>query len=148
MKLRHFVKYISSFVLATCLFCSIALPAKASTMRASDYLDGFYASIDTGSSGNLTINFTVSSLGRMDKIGVTTIRLYEDSGNGFKPIKTFSSDDREFSYMMNYNVALCNESVPYKGTVGNDYYAVIYAYAENQYGSDSDSVTTSVVTAS
>lgn len=147
MKLRRFINCLSSFVLIAYLLCSITLPAKAST-KSNYYISGVYATIDTGSNGNLSINFTVIGIGQMDKIGVTTIRLYEDSGNGFKPIKTFSSDDREFSYMMNYNVALCNESVPYKGTVGNDYYAVIYAYAENQYGSDSDSVTTSVVTAS
>ena len=147
MKLRRFINCLSSFVLIAYLLCSITLPAKAST-KSNYYISGVYATIDTGSNGNLSINFTVIGIGQMDKIGVTTIRLYEDSGNGFKPIKTFSSDDREFSYMMNYNVALCNESVQYKGTVGNDYYAVIYAYAENQYGSDSDSVTTSVVTAS
>lgn len=147
MKLRRFINCLSSFVLIAYLLCSITLPAKAST-KSNYYISGVYATIDTGSNGNLSINFTVIGIGQMDKIGVTTIRLYEDSGNGFKPIKTFSSDDREFSYMMNYDVTLCNESVPYKGTVGNDYYAVIYAYAENQYGSDSDSVTTSVVTAS
>lgn len=147
MKLRRFINCLSSFVLIAYLLCSITLPAKAST-KSNYYISGVYATIDTGSNGNLSINFTVIGIGQMDKIGVTTIRLYEDSGNGFEPIKTFSSDDREFSYMVDYNVALCNESVPYKGTVGNDYYAVIYAYAENQYGSDSDSVTTSVVTAS
>lgn len=147
MKLRRFINCLSSFVLIAYLLCSITLPAKAST-KSNYYISGVYATIDTGSNGNLSINFTVIGIGQMDKIGVTTIRLYEDSGNGFEPIKTFSSDDREFSYMVDYNVALCNESVPYKGTVGNDYYAVIYAYAEDQYGSDSDSVTTSVVTAS
>lgn len=148
MKLRHFVKYISSFVLATCLLCSVAFPAKASTMRASDYFDFTLAYIDTKPNGNLSIHFSVGSLSFMDKLGATTIHLYEDSGNGFKRIKTFSSDDRNYSYIMSSNATICNKTVPYMGTVGNDYYAVIYVYAEDQYGSDTDSVTTSVVTAS
>ena len=74
MKLRRFINCLSSFVLIAYLLCSITLPAKAST-KSNYYISGVYATIDTGSNGNLSINFTVIGIGQMDKIGVTTIRL-------------------------------------------------------------------------
>ena len=147
MKLRHFIKYLSSYVLAACLLCSITLPAKASTMRASDYFAGFYAYVDTGSNGDLSISFSVSSLGPMDKLGATTIYLYEDAGNGFRQVKKYSSSDWEYSYRMGSNTVAYGESVPYRGTVGNNYYAVVHFLAENRDGSDTTSFMTPVVTA-
>ena len=92
------------------------------------------------------MDFT-QNLGLTHKIGVTSIQLYEDAGDGFDLVKTFRHTDREYKYIMSENSYAYSSSVPYTGEPGNDYYAVVYFLAEDESGGDTDKVETTIVTA-
>ena len=147
MKSRYVKVRLWSLVFSI-LFAGVMItPASAITQRASEYIDFCFADISSSSKGNVTVSFLISSYRSMDKIGATTIYLYEDSGDGFELAKTFRHTSRDYSYILGENEEYYQESVSYDGTSGNDYYAVVYFLAEDESGGDTDKVETTIVTA-
>lgn len=139
--------FLFSISFIALLLSFITTSAHALDMRASFYIQHCHAEISTSSRGDLDIDFVVNAMGRMDEIGVTTIHLYEDAGDGFKLVKTFRHTDREYSYMLGEDASHYVESVPYEGTSGYDYYAEVDFYAADEYGEDSFSLETDIATA-
>ena len=136
-----------SFLLAIVLLSLYVMPAKATTERASFYIESCGAEIITHSRGNIDITFTITGTHRLDQIGATCIYLYEDDGNGFELIKTFRQTNDKYSYLLGKNTIRYTESVPYEGISGNDYYAVVLFLAADESGEDTDRIETSIVTA-
>ena len=145
---RHCIKQqIWATICCSLLLITLTFPASATYLRASSYIDQCRAYILTESSGEIEINFLIYATDKMDKIGVTSIQLYEDAGDGFDFVKTFRHTDREYKYIMSENSYAYSSSVPYTGEPGNDYYAVVYFLAEDESGGDTDKVETTIVTA-
>ena len=147
MKRSLLSKRILSVVLTFFLLCLTIAPAKASTMRASDYIDRCFAIIEPGSNGNLSISFSIFALGRMDRLGATAVYLYEDSGAGFQLAGRYYSYEPQYSYFLTEDTIGHSAFLPYQGTPGNRYYAIVYFIAENESGSDTSIYTTPAVTA-
>ena len=63
------------FVLALTTLTSVAF---ATSNRASDHLIYYYAAASSIGSGDIEISFTVTSQSYMNKIGITSIRVYEN----------------------------------------------------------------------
>lgn len=142
--------------LLTCLMLitvtSIALAAEVTDEgtvepRASSYLSSYMAYIAPVGSGKVQIRFDVEGTGVMDKIGTTTIVLKESTnGTSFTTVKTFKV--ASYSSMLASNKVSYTSYVPYSGTAGRYYQAVVTVYAEKNGGSDSRVITTSTKKAS
>lgn len=136
------------FVAAT----SVAFAAEVSEEetvqpRASKYLSSYMAYITPVGSGKIQIWFDVEGMGVMDKLGTTTIVLKESTnGTSFTTVKTFKV--ASYSSMLASNKVSYTSYVPYSGTAGRYYQAVVTVYAEKNGGSDSRVITTSTKKAS
>lgn len=124
-------------IVALCLLLSLLLSFAAfAAMESSAYIS--YTSAVITKSGN-TINVVFEIYGRniMDKIGVTTIYLYEKTGNTWYLVKTFDYTDPLYAAdMMAYNTGIKYDSVSYSGNGSKDYYANVNFYAERNGGYD------------
>lgn len=115
--------------------------------RASSYLSSYMAYIAPVGSGKIQIWFDVAGTRVMDKIGATTIVLKESTnGTSFTTVKTFKV--ASYSSMLASNKVSYTSYVPYNGTAGRYYQAVVTVYAEKDGGCDSRLVTTSTKKAS
>lgn len=115
--------------------------------RASQYLSSYMAYIAPVGSGKIQIWFDVEGTTVMDKIGSTTIVLKESTnGTSFTTVKTFKV--ASYSSMLASNKVSYTSYVPYSGTAGRYYQAVVTVYAEKNGGSDSRVITTSTKKAS
>ena len=131
------------FILAMC----ISSTALAAETKASDYIKSYSAATTTTGSSNVRIGFSITGKSIMDKIGVTTIYLYEkpQGSNSWTIVKVFTNAD--FPSLVAENTSSHSGNVSYSGTSGCQYYAVVYFRAEKGSGSDSRAYTTSVATA-
>jgi hypothetical protein len=130
-------------IIVIILLLSICLSIAAfAAMNSSAYIS--YTSAIVSKSGN-TINVVFGITGRniMDKIGVTTIDLYEKNGNTWSLVKTFDYTDPLYAAdMMAYNTSIKYDSVSYSGNGSKDYFATVYFYAERNGGYDTYSQNT------
>lgn len=141
------IRRLLSFFFCFVFFSSTINFANAFDTRASNFIDHCYAEIQSTSRGNISISYFISGVGKMDEIGAFAIYVYEDEGNGFRRVEEFFSSDPEFSYMISNNTMVCSEEVSYNGTIGNRYYAQVFFLASNDLGEDTDSFTTTIITA-
>jgi hypothetical protein len=74
----------------------------------------------------------------MDKIGATEIRIFEQNGTTWSRVKTFDSNDSQYtSAMIDTNSGVLSSHVTYtEGSASKNYYAIVYFYAEKDGGSD------------
>ena len=126
-------------ILAVCTIVSIILcrPAAAIT-TSSDYLDWYHAALTPDTGGDIVISIKVEALGDMDKVGASTIYLYEAAdGKSFSCIETFKYKD--YPLMMGSGWDHYKDAITYKGTLG---YA---CYAGDSSGHDEKPFTTPIV---
>lgn len=138
------MKKITALLMAALLFVSVT-PAIAATdsllsIQASDYLDG--CAITTAAEGNrkIVIDYVVYGTDEMLVIGATKVEIerYDDYWEDWVYDRTLAG-----GYTPN-DVSHADTTYFY-GTKGEQYRAVIYAYARNSKGSDSKSYTGSGV---
>ena len=74
----------------------------------------------------------------MDVIGATKIYLYEQNGTTWSLVKTFDSDDSQYtSDMIGTNTSIKSSHVTYtESSATKNYFALVYFYAEKDGGSD------------
>ena len=74
----------------------------------------------------------------MDKIGATEIRIFEQNGTSWNRVKTFDSNDSQYSSaMIATDTYTISSHVTYtEGSASKNYYAIVYFYAEKDGGSD------------
>lgn len=135
--MKRFLKYISFVLACTFLFSTTVFASSSIVPQASSYIMGTSADIIPESNGHLVITFTISTYGKMDEIGATSIELYENTGSSTSCVATYSSTNRDYSYIMGKGEGIHAEEVTYDGTVGYKYYAKVYLKACDQYGGDS-----------
>ena len=126
---------------------SLCLPIFESTVeaRASQYIDSYDAYISRNGSGNLTIWFDVASTGKMDKLGASSVFLYEKNNGLWVLVKTYYNTD--YTTMLRTNSGIHSSSLSYSGTTGKQYYANVYIWAEKGGSGDSRSKVTTTVSA-
>lgn len=137
----YFKRTLSAFfavLMLSSILCTFA------SARSSAYLNSYAATITPTSNGKIVITADVSGVGRMSKIGISTIYLYESTDrSSFYRVATYESDD--YPEMMEYNTTnYFRDVVTYQGTTGRYYYASVYVYAANANGSDEKHYNTSI----
>ena len=131
---------LSPLLLVICI-CIAQLPVLTFAEKASDYIVSYAASTTANSSNLITVSFSVTGNGTMDKIGSTIIYLYETNGNSTSLVKTFTESTH--SNMTSTNKTIYTSSVTYQGTAGRSYYALVYVYAGKDGKGDTRLKTTS-----
>jgi len=144
---KKILKYLSLVFTCCILLQTTSFAAEAVEPRASEYIFGTHVSITANSNGQLSISFSISCLDEMTEAGATAIYLYEDNGSTEKCVKTYRCTDKEYEYILAKNTDFYGSNVTYSGTIGYDYYAIVYLKAGNSTGSDTVVSTTRTVTA-
>lgn len=124
-----------SFVLVLALLISTAAFAAETS---SLYIAVTNAYI-TRSGDDVNVYFyIVGRSASMDVIGATKIYLYEQNGTTWSLVKTFDSDDSQYtSDMIGTNTSIKSSHVTYtEGSATKNYFALVYFYAEKDGGSD------------
>lgn len=135
---------ILAMILAVCMAASLL--CIGASARSSKYLDGYGIVLTPKSGGKIVITIDVDGLGRMTKIGASTIFLYESrDGVNFTRIKTYDCED--YPSMMGSGIHFCEDALTYNGVSGRYYYAIGFCYAGDSTGYDEQSYTTGVVRA-
>ena len=138
---KKFFKVISMLLVIACILSS----ASFAVTDSSEYIASTSANV-TKSGNTVTVSFFVSGRDVMNVIGVSYIYLFENSGNGWKLVKSFLSSDSAYtSDLLSYNADFKNDSVSYVGSASNSYYAYVSFYAADNTGSDTIGRTTPTV---
>lgn len=91
----------------------------------------------TYSGNNVNVYFSIIGRHLMTEIGVSEIRLFELNGNEWTRVYTFYADDSTYtSDMLSYNTSAKADHVTYSGDSTKSYFAILYFYAADAYGSD------------
>ena len=91
----------------------------------------------TFSGNDVKVYFSIIGRHIMDEIGVSEILLYEQNGNTWTRVYTFYADDPAYTAdMLSYNTSAKADHVTYSGDSTKNYYAILYFYAADAYGSD------------
>lgn len=138
---KRILKVICMMVVVAIL---LSLTAFAVEPRTSQYIYTSYASAFKEESGNVKIEFTLSTLGTMTKIGASKIEVYKSDDT---LVETFKYTTKGYEDMMGSNTSRYSSSINYSGVPGQKYYAVVTFYASNSSGSDTVTYTTATVTA-
>lgn len=138
-------KVISLIILTIGLLSSFVFANAAST-RSSLYLNDYSASISAKRNGTISISASIFGKGYLDRIGVSSITVYESrDGKSYTKYGTFSSDD--YPSMMGSGSSYDDTVYEFTGTVGYSYKATVYCYGESGSGSDTKPYYTTSVTA-
>ncbi len=129
--------------IALCLLLSLILSfAALAAIESSAYI-AYTAAVITKSGNTINVVFEIDGRNIMDKIGVTTIYIYEKTGNTWYLVKTFDYTNPLYAAdMMAYNTGIKYDSVSYSGNGSKDYYANVNFYAERNGGYDTYSQNT------
>lgn len=144
MKYSYGQKFVCVLFAFFMIISLCIIPAFA---RSSPTLDAYRASCTAAHNGRINITIDVSGVNFMDKIGATTIYLYESSdGEYFTLAKIFYASAWPAMMATNTN-SLFVTPVYYPGTVGKYYAATVYFYAELNGVSDTKKYETASVRA-
>ncbi len=131
MRKRTF-RIITLIVVLTLLLSTAAFAA----MNASEYIAATNAWI-TRSGNTVEVNFSIVGTRTMDKIGVKYVYLYEQNGNCWDLVKTFSYTNSQYELiMMDTDIGAHAGYLSYSGSSSKNYFADCRFYAERNGGSD------------
>ena len=129
---RKIIQTITLVLILCILLSSVAFAA----IESSAYISAMSGYI-TYSGNNINVYFTVVGRHLMNEIGVSEIRLFEQNGNKWTRVYTFEADDPDYtSDMLSYNTTAKADHVSYSGDSTKNYFAILYFYAADAYGSD------------
>lgn len=129
---RSIIRSIALLMVICILLSTIAFAA----IDSSAYIAMMSAYI-TYSGNDVNVYFSVVGRHLMDEIGVSEILLFEQNGNKWVRVFTFEADDSDYTEdMLNYNASAKADHVTYSGDSTKNYYAILYFYAADAYGSD------------
>lgn len=133
------VAVLLAFVLA------VSPMASALETRASEYLSSYSSSIYAIGDGNIEITFSAMGTGGdMDKIGVSSITIYEEDGT---EVDSFGYREEGYENLMAYDTWYMNDSMVFQGVPGVKYYARLVFFVERGSGWDARYYTTNTVRA-
>ncbi len=130
---KNVIRTIAVVLLLTLLLSTVSFAAQ----RSSEYIAINNAYI-TRSGDDVNVYFYIVGCNFMDKIGATKIYIYEQNGTHWPLVKTFDSDDSQYtSLMISTNTYTKSSHVTYtEGSASKNYYAIVKFYAEKDGGSD------------
>lgn len=119
--------------------------ANVATARASKYIETYNADIFALNDGQIKINFYITGVGTVDKLGAKTVVLQEwDNANkDWIAIKTYSY--KNVPEMLISQAHMHDYNLFYMGTSGHSYRAKIYFYAEKGGYDSKEYITGSVI---
>ena len=132
---RKIPRIIALILLLVLLFSTAAYASVTSSL----YIAATNAYV-TRSGDNVNVYFyIVGRSASMDVIGATKIYVYEQNGTYWSLVKTFDSDDSQYtSDMIGTNTGIKSSHVTYtEGDATKNYYAIVKFYAEKDGGHDS-----------
>lgn len=117
------------------LFVLLSTFASAS-VDSSAYI-GYMSAYISYSGNDVEVCFSVVGRHIMTEIGVSEILLFEQNGNKWVRVYEFEADDPDYTAdMLSYNTSAKADYVTYSGDSTKNYYAILYFYAADAYGSD------------
>lgn len=127
------LRVIAVTIILTLLLSTISYASQTS----SEYIAITNAYI-TRSGNDVNVYFYIVGCNFMDKIGATEIRIFEQNGTSWNRVKTFDSNDSQYSSaMIATDTYTISSHVTYtEGSASKNYYAIVYFYAEKDGGSD------------
>lgn len=131
-------------VLIISIMSTSVVMAYAVTPRSNAYVSSFDNKITAIGNGKVKIEFDTSGTGTMDKIGASTIKVYDQNGWVYS---FFMSNSAYTSQMIGTKSTHFYGSVTYQGVEGNTYYATVTHYAAKGSGSGTEDLTTNSVVA-
>lgn len=127
-------RLLSILLVGVLMFGVFTTPAAAVSMRASEQIARYYSYLSPGENGEFGIVFSVSGTRTMKKIGAKEILVYEQVGNRWSLVKTYSASTPG---MYEEDTFAFANAMQYSGTPGAYYKVVVTVFAENAAGSDS-----------
>ena len=129
---RKTTRILLLIIAISMLFSTVAFAAQ----NSSAYI-GATSGYITYSGNDINVYFTVVGRHLMSEIGVSEIRLFELNGNEWTRVYTFYADDSTYTLdMLSYNTSAKADHVTYSGDSTKSYFAILYFYAADAYGSD------------
>ncbi len=135
-------RLVSLVLVLTFLFGTFAFPVSAST-QSSAYIWITSASLSQGSSaGKISVNYSITGMGKMDTIGVSMIEVYRSNGTKYRTI-----------YGSTANGLIVHDKLTAAGTyqiscvAGMSYYCEVTLYAAKDGGYDTMTIQTGTVVA-
>lgn len=126
-------KRVLALVAAVMLLSSSAT-CVAVEPRASHYFDGYILGLSAEGKGEMAVSFSVLGTGTMEKIGVFSIRIEEETvpGEWVTTFTRYGSDDPDTFYTYDF----CDHSgcFTFSGIPTVKYRAAMVAYAQNASG--------------
>ena len=135
---RNFFRFI--VVLSCLMTLNIPTFAYSSATRGSDQISAYYIEVTTDP-GRINVEFSVTGVGRVDKLGCESIYVYAKQDSRWRLVEAWVEDDEGMSRSNTFvhsNVIFCN------GTAGVEYKVVATIFSENSLGRDTRSETTYV----
>lgn len=144
-------RFVHVTALILVLMTVFSIPAAAATTsvptpaqpQSDAYIAGYYASMESYSTGKVTVTFHTTGTSPMDSIGATSIVVYK--WNSTQTVGSLSSSYTA-SMLGHYRTAYGN-SYTFTVTPGEEYYALVYCYAAKDGGSSTRMYRTSYATA-
>lgn len=130
--MKRFIQIICLIIVFSVI---VAVPAYASeqSQRASNYFSSFKAYCYESSSTQLGVYFCVISIGEMDELGASTIKVQRSSnGSTWETVKTFTKDN--YSQMTNTDTSSHAATLYCTKSSGYYYRAYVEFYAKNSTG--------------
>lgn len=131
-------------ILIISIMSTSVVMAYAVTPRSNAYVSSFDNEITAIGDGKVKIEFETWGTGTMDKIGASTIKVYDQDGWVYS---FFMSNSAYTSQMIGTKTTHFYGSVTYQGVEGNTYHATVTHYAAKDGGSGTENYTTNSVVA-
>ena len=139
MKRKYFRNIVAMVCCLAMLGCT-AFATEVSENRASDQIISYYIEVTTDP-GKINVEFSVTGVGRVDKLGCESIYVYAKQDSRWRLVEAWVEDDEGMSVSNDFvhtNAIFCN------GTAGVEYKVVVTIFSENSLGRDTRSETTYV----
>ena len=141
--------HVTALILVLMTVFSIPVAAAAASVpspaqpQSDAYIAGYYATLESYSTGTVTVAFSTTGTSLMDTVGATSIVIYK--WNSIHPVGSLYSSYTA-SMLGHYRISYGN-SYTFSVTPGEKYYAVVSCYATKDGGSSTRKYTTSYCTA-
>ena len=145
---KRFIHVIALVLIMMTVFSVPAAAAAASVPspaqpQSDAYIAGYYGTINSYSTGTVTVTFSTTGTSLMDTVGATSIIVYK--WNSTQPVGSLSSSYTA-SMLGHYRISYGN-SYTFTVTPGEEYYAYVYCYAAKDGGSSTRAYRTPYATA-
>lgn len=121
-------KFFRLIAVALAMSIVLSVPAFAVT-RASDQIRSYDITVTKVSSGKIAIDFSVDGKSRMDRIGASSIIVYENGA----VVASYDADDTGMSVRRSTYHA---NTIYFNGTAGTRYQVEVTVFAEDADGTD------------